>query len=198
MNFLWWRISHQSSADNNREGGCALGLLCLGISAVHAGSCLGGTCHTSDATKISGAQSKRHHSMWTLVRRRRSKKLKESNPFILHIPFLLWIAVTPQAEQKEISKQVEGALAGWTRVAQAGGGGKKVESVLEAPQRVLRVSVVAGSGPLPWAVALQMSILNFLWGAGTSRGLWGGQGSPQPPPLPGLKGGCKSMCSVRN
>lgn len=75
--------------------------------------------------------------------------------------FLLWIAVTQQGEQKETSKQVEGALDGWTRAAHAGGGGKESGSGLKLP-RVPRVSMVAGSGPLAWAVAWQMSSPNFL------------------------------------
>ena len=65
-----------------------------------------------------------------------------------HIPFLLWIGVTQQAEQKEVSKRVEGAVSAWTWVARAEGGEKEAKPGLRAPQRVLRVSVVAGSGPL--------------------------------------------------
>lgn len=88
--------------------------------------------------------------------------MKESDPFVFHNPFLLWVDATQQAEQKEISKQVEGALDGWARAAQGGGRGKETKSGLKALQLAPRMSLGGGladeypklgvaSGDPPWA-----------------------------------------------
>lgn len=88
---------------------------------------------------------------------------KEKNgrkEILLYFLFIsIRISVTQQAEQKEISKQVERCFR-WVDMSGTGSGRR---------ERIW-MSVVPGLSLLSWAIALWMSTPNLLWGAGASCG----------------------------